>query len=683
MEQFKQTYISECHELLADMEERLLALDGAGDLEEVNAIFRCAHSIKGGAGAFGFTDISHFTHILETLLDAMREDKVPVTSEGVDLLLKSADVLNQMVRAAEEGGPAVDPALYEPLSEQLAALAQDPSLARKTEDKTETAGEGNNGAMRYHIRFAPHRNLLTFGNEPLLLLSELSALGDLAVTVKTDAVPELDKIEPEDCYLSWDLQLLSSQPESAIREVFEFVEDECDLTITVEKGESEDATEEDATAVSAEKPQAAPPVVEVEKKADKNEDKSAAPARAKTTVAPASIRVDVDKIDRLVNMVGELVITQALLQSQSAELPMDRYPKLLQGIDELTQRSRELQEAVMSVRMQPVKSVFARMPRIVRDIAQMRGKKIRLEMRGEQTEVDKTIIEQLSDPLTHMIRNAADHGIETPEERREKGKPEEGVITLSADNRGGRIVMTIEDDGKGLDRRKVLEKAISKGVVPADAVLEDDEIHNLIFAPGFSTAEVVSDISGRGVGMDVVRRNIQALGGNVYIDSVFGKGSRFTISLPLTLAILDGMIVRAGAEHYIIPIGNIIETLRPASDQVHRVVGKNDVINVRGEYVSLVYLHRVFGITGAEPDASRALVVLVEHGRERLGLVVDELVGQQQVVIKSLEENADPIEGISGATILGDGHVSLILDISGLHHMTQHAAAPPPVAEAA
>jgi two-component system chemotaxis sensor kinase CheA len=372
-------------------------------------------------------------------------------------------------------------------------------------------------------------------------------------------------------------------------------------------------------------------------------------------------------------MVGELVITEAMLRAQTTDLPVEKYAAMMRGLDELSQHTRELQEAVMSVRMQPVKSIFSRMPRIVRDISAQLGKDIRLEMSGENTEVDKTVIEQLSDPLMHMIRNSCDHGIETPEKRLEKGKPAQGSIDLSAYHRGGRIIIEIRDDGAGINRERVLGKAREKGLIAEDVTPSDEEIDNIIFMAGFSTAEAVTNVSGRGVGMDVVRRNIESMGGSVRVTNHPNQGSLFTVSLPLTLAILDGMIVRVGAETYIIPITSIIETLRPRAEEIRHVEGHSDVINVRGEFIPLIYLHRTFHIANAERNPSKALVVLVESGERKMGLVVDELIGQQQVVIKSLEANADPVQGISGATILGDGRVSLILEINDLGQM-EHAS---------
>lgn len=677
LEQFKQIFITECFELLGEMEERLLTLDGDNaNTEDLNAIFRCAHSIKGSAGAFGLERIASFTHVLEALLDGMREGKIDPAREVIDTLLRARDALISMVSAARDNQD-VAPDFAADLQAQLLAHSQGGGASGAAAPHAAPAAPppAPAAAGRVRIRFAPHADMLVQGNEPLLLIRELRRMGTMTITAHGEAVPALDAIDPERCYLYWEMELETGQKLSAIREVFEFVEDECDLVI-----EQLDATAA-APPASADAPKTAE-VAKTQPAATKTDPApsttsgnaakpDAAAAAPPATQGATSIRVDIEKVDRLINMVGEVVIIQAMLTAQSGRLPPQEFSELIRGIDELCQHTRELQEAVMAVRMQPVKSIFSRMPRLVRDLSQQLGKDIRLETSGETTEVDKTIIEQLSDPLTHMIRNSVDHGIEKPELRRERGKPAQGVIHLSAEHRGGRIVIEVRDDGGGINRERVLAKAREKGLIAADAALADGEIDNLIFAAGFSTAEVVSNVSGRGVGMDVVKRNIEALGGTVAVQNNPGFGSVLTISLPLTLAILDGMIVRVGTECYIIPINNIIETMRPRKDAVQHIADGNCVINVRGAFIPVLYLHRIFNIAGAEGDASKALVVLVENAGTQLGLVVDELLGQQQVVIKTLEENADPIQGVSGATILGDGKVSLILDIAGLHRMGQ------------
>ena len=654
LDHFKQTYITECYELLADMEERLMSLDcETADIEQLNAIFRCAHSIKGGSGAFGLSYITDFTHVLEALLDAMREGKLKPSREAVDMLLKSVDIVTRMVDAAK-ANTTPSPDLGANVLEQLKAFCANSGNAAPAAAAAVAATPKSEDEKEYAITFTPQPQFFLTGNEPLLLLREVARLGKTEIKAQTDRVPGLNELDPTQCYLSWQISLQTMHSESDIREVFEFAEDHCTLVIKEINNLPSASTE-----------------VEAPKTATARNSTAVADQGERAQTQATSIRVDLDKVDRLVNMVGELVITEAMLRAQTRDLPVEKYPGLIRGIDDLSQHTRELQEAVMSVRMQPVKSIFSRMPRIVRDLSAQLGKDIRMETSGENTEVDKTVIEQLGDPLTHMIRNSVDHGIESPEKRVAAGKPAQGTIHLSADHRGGRIVLEIQDDGAGINRAKVLAKAREKGLIAPDAALTDEECDHLIFLPGFSTADVVSNVSGRGVGMDVVKRNIEGLEGTVRVTNQPGKGSLFTVSLPLTLAILDGMIVRVGMENYIIPITSIIETLRPKAGEVRRVEGYNDVLNVRGEFVSIIYLQSIFAIPGAETDPSKALVVLVESGGEKMGIIVDELIGQQQVVIKSLEANADPVKGISGATILGDGRVSLILDINGLRQLHQ------------
>jgi two-component system chemotaxis sensor kinase CheA len=489
------------------------------------------------------------------------------------------------------------------------------------------------------VRFVPHAGLFRSANEPLLIIRQLKRLGDVRVEADLSRLPHLAELDPEEAYLAWTLFVETAQPRGAIEAVFEFVGDDCDLTITA------------ATAAGpADHPAAAPA----------NETPAA--------LAPSpSIRVDVEKVDRLVNLVGELVINQAMLAQLGSQLPPEMCAGLLNGLDTMSQHLREMQEGVMAIRAQPVKSVFSRMPRLVREVSAHLGKDVRLAVSGEGTEIDKTVIEQLADPLTHLLRNALDHGIETPEERLAAGKPRQGTIFLSAEHRGGRIVIEVADDGRGIPRPKVLAKARDRGLVAQDAVLSDEEIDHLIFLPGLSTSEALSDISGRGVGMDVVKRNIQALGGRIAVQSRDGTGSRFQLSLPLTLAILDGMAVAVGAESYIVPLTNIMESLRPKPGNIHPVTGHGDVLAIRGEYVPLVYLHQRFKVPDAVTDPCKGIVVIVEsEGANRIGLVVDDLLGQQQVVVKSLEANYGPVEGVGGATVLGDGRVALILDVSRL-----------------
>jgi two-component system, chemotaxis family, sensor kinase CheA len=657
LDQFKQTFLTECAELLVEMESRLVDLTPENaDSEKLNAIFRCAHSIKGGAGAFGLDSITQFTHVLEALLDAMREGKLAPSREAVDALLASVDVVTRMVAVAERN-EMPDASIGSEVLGTLQGIVGGVAAPR-TAMNASPAADNVAQQRAWIITFAAHERLFSSGNEPLLILRELARLGTAHVTLIRDRILPLDQLDPTQCFMTWRIALTTAKPEADIREVFEFVDSHCDLTLMPVMEKSGEAAQKNAA------PNAAQP------------EKNAAVESAAKSAVPTSIRVDLDKVDRLVNRIGELVITEAMIKAQVRDLPSERFARLLHGVEELAQHTRELQEAVMSVRMQPVKSIFSRMPRIVRDLSAQLGKDIVLEMAGENTEVDKTVIEQLGDPLTHMIRNSADHGIETPQVRLKNGKPARGTIVLSAMHQSGRIIIEIRDDGAGINRAKVLAKAREKGLIAPDAVLSDEECDNLIFMAGFSTADVVSNVSGRGVGMDVVRRNIENLEGTVRVRTQPGKGSVFTVSLPLTLAILDGMIVRVGSEHYIIPITSIIETLRPKRDEVRHVEGARDVINVRGEFIPIIYLHEIFNIRHAQTDASNALVVLVESGRDKLGVVVDELISQQQVVIKSLEGNTDPVRGISGATILGDGRVSLILEISQLKELGTHVAHP-------
>jgi two-component system, chemotaxis family, sensor kinase CheA len=497
--------------------------------------------------------------------------------------------------------------------------------------------------------------LFRHANEPLLLIRELKHLGELETECDTSKLPDLAHLDAEAAYLSFVFQLTTTAPESAVAEVFEFVDQECLLKIE-ELGAGEDPSAE-AKAEAALEPAVAETAV------------ASAPAAKGSTF----IRVDLARVDRLVNMVGELVITQAMLAQQLSESGGGQRHQWTKGSEDLAAQTRQLQECVMAIRMQPVRSVFARMPRLVRDIAGRLGKKIRLVTSGDQTEVDKTVIEELADPITHMIRNAIDHGIEDAETRAAAGKPAEATIELSASQRASNILITIADDGAGIDKAKVLKSAIAKGIVREDAKLSDDEIYALIFAPGFSTADKVTEISGRGVGMDVVRRNITNIGGRINIHTTPGKGTRFTLVIPLTLAVLDGMLVAAGEEKYILPLSSIVESIRPGRAQVRTISGGMQVAAIRGEYIRLISLHRILNIPGKVPDPWKALVVVIEtENGSKAGLVVDELIGQQQVVVKSLLENFDAVRGISGATILGDGRVALILDLEGICALPEH-----------
>jgi two-component system chemotaxis sensor kinase CheA len=724
--QFKQTFFAECEELLGDLEGHLMALQsGEGDNNTLNAVFRAIHSIKGGAGAFGFDRLVNFAHIFETVLDLMRDGRLEPTPDSVLLVLHCADILSDLVKAAQNGtdlpeehenegrkslidlaatiGVNADPhaadAELAALDAQLAGGGPDAEpepapAAAPPEPEPEPAAPAAPAKaplLKYLVKFEPRDALYQRANEPLILIRELRELGGFIARANADAIPTLDQIQPEGAYIKWEFEVETDRGEQAIKDVFEFVLDDCLLEITCLNPPAAEAKPAAAEAkpAAAEAPKAAPTPAAAPAAAKAEAAAAPKPAAAKAeagagaagagaaaggeTKAARSIRVDLDRVDKLVNMVGELVITHAMIAQQTEHLHADQHPELANGLAELSHHIRDLQESVMAMRAQPVKSVFARLPRLVRELAMMTNKKIRLDMSGENTEIDKTVIEQLGDPLTHMIRNSCDHGIESPDDRVAVGKPPEGVIHVSADQRGGRIVIEITDDGRGINREKVMKKAIEKKLVAPDAVLSNEEIDNLIFLPGFSTADTVSNISGRGVGMDVVRQNIQSLGGRVHIQSRPGQGSSFILTLPLTLAVLDGMVLKVGVQSYILPLANIVESLRPEPDQINIVANQSELLRIRGEYVPLVYLHRIFKVPNGIDDTTKALVIIVElEDSSKMGLVVDEIIGQQQVVIKSLEENFDPIRGVGAATILGNGRVSLILDVAGIKHIAEH-----------
>ncbi|OAN54060.1 chemotaxis protein CheA [Paramagnetospirillum marisnigri] len=701
LSRFKATYFEECAELLASAEETLSRLqDGEGSVEDLNAVFRCVHSIKGGGGAFAFEDLVHFAHVFETSMDALRSGRVQLTPHVAEILVRGNDVLGDFVRAAQEG-ETLPPDHGAEVKTQLAAIltgdADTPAPAARPAPVAAPAAVPS-GFATWTIRLTPAPGLLRTGNDPLLMIRELSGLGEMKVAVDRSRLPLLADMDAQTAYLAWTFTLVTDKGRAAIEEVFEFVAGDSADVVIEQTGQPVEAEEGDGWGLFAPIPPTpdAPPAAAAPTHQGTVGHPAAPATSAKGQEAGAggihtsSIRVDLDRVDRLVNMVGELVITQAMLGQQASGFSIESHPELVQGLQELSHHTRELQESVMAIRAQPVKALFSRAPRLVRDLSTKLGKQARLVMSGEGTEVDKTVIEQLSDPLTHLIRNSLDHGIETPEERIAQGKPAEGTIHLAAEHRSGRVVIQVSDDGKGIDRKRVLEKAIEKGLVDRGAQMTDEQIDQLIFAPGFSTAAVVSDVSGRGVGMDVVRKNIQDVGGRVVVQSTPGQGSRFILSLPLTLAVMDGMLVAVGNERYVLPLTNIVESLRPTAQQARTLVNVGDVLTLRGDYIRLIRLYELFGIKNAITDTTRGLVVVVEtEGGDRIGLLVDELLGQQQVVIKSLDSNYRPVEGISAATILGDGRVALILDVGALRIMGERlmsgaqlvAAASPQAAE--
>jgi len=639
---FHRSFFEESFEGLELMERELLRLDSGGS-EALHAVFRAAHSIKGGAGTFGFAAVAAYTHHVETLLDELRGGKRAVTPPLVDLLLKATDALRLLLTAARDGTPLDSAAVAAVQAEVEAQLQQAPAPAAPV------AAPAAAGESCFHIRFAPHAELFRSGNDPLLILRELAALGRLESHCELPAAPDFAACDPESCLLAWNLRLRTSRARADVLDVFAWVEGECELQVEAE-GAAVAAAPSSAPAVAAPRP------------AD------AAPADG------GSVRVGTAKIDALINLVGELVITQAMLAQHAGGLDPVQNEKLLAGLQQLDRNTRQLQEAVMATRMLPIDAVFSRFPRMLRDLAARLGKEVRLETQGEATELDKSMIEKIADPLTHLVRNAVDHGIETCQQRLDSGKSAEGSIRLSAAHQGGMIVIAVADDGAGLDRARILAKARSQGLAVSET-MSDAEVWQLIFAPGFSTAEKVSDISGRGVGMDVVKRNVEALGGRVEVESRPGAGTRVAIRLPLTLAILDGMSVAVGDETFIVPLNCVVESLQPQAAQLRSVAGQGTLLKVREEYLPLVPLHSLFRISGAVSEPQAGIVVVLEAEGRKAALLVDQLVGQQQVVVKSLEHNFRRVAGVSGATILGDGRVALILDAAGMVRSTSLAAA--------
>ncbi len=644
MDAIRQTYFQECEELLQALEEGLLAIEcGDANSETINGVFRAVHSIKGGAGAFGFDAMVAFAHIYETALDHLRDGSLAASPHVTRILLRAADMLSDHVSAARSNQHLSRDSDRD-ITQELESLYAASNTVRPN-DPINMPDQAS-PISGWSIHFRPHSALYAKGNDPFFLLRELAGLGPIDVTAHLGALPEFDLLDPEDSHLSWTIQLPRPVREEDVREIFEFAEDDCDLTLTPQHQKNTDL----------------PLLQDAEQS-----DTPLAPRKdaAETTVKP-TIRVDLDKVDRLVNLVGELVITQAMLSQRMHECKIPRTSSVASGLDELDHLLRELQESVMAIRTQPVKSVFQRMPRLVRELADQTGKQVHLTLEGENTEVDKTVIERLGEPLTHMIRNAIDHGLETPEERRAAGKPPEGQLTLAAEHRSGRILIEISDDGRGIDRARVREKAIERKLISPNASLSDEETDNLIFLPGFSTAKEISNISGRGVGMDVVRRNIVDLGGRIIITSHPGKGSTFSLTLPLTLAVLDGMVVAVGDQTFVLPLTHIVESLKPRREDIHPFGARRQLLNVRGAYVPLIHTGNLLGARDAT-DANNGVVILVEsQGTGRLALLVDSIIGQSQVVIKSFENNYQHIEGIAAATILGDGRVALILDVDGL-----------------
>ncbi|MXO71125.1 chemotaxis protein CheA [Alteraurantiacibacter buctensis] len=685
-------FFVECEESLQLAEAGLAACqEGTHDDDTINAVFRGVHSIKGGAGAFGYWPLQGFTHIFETLLSDVRDCTVAIEPHLVDLLLRALDTVSDHVTAAREGGdPPADAALLAELEAAMAAnqgkaaafaaavpvpvVAPAPAAADDFDLDALLDGLGDEPAetvpeKEWLVQVRPHAGAMLNGSEPVLLLRELVALGGQCLACDTADLPDLDKFDPAQGYLVWTFAMPATVSEDALRELFDFLGEDCDLAIGADAPRP------------ALRLAAPPPPVPVASVSAGGPDKPAASAAAAPRAAAAapgqSVRIDLAKLDRLIDTVGELVIAQAMLAQRLGHANLANVEEL-GTLDVLV---RDIQESAMAFRAQPIDTVFGRVPRLLRELGSSTGKRVRLEVSGETTELDKTVIERLGEPLTHLIRNAVDHGIETPEERLAAGKSAEGTLTLSAEQRAGRVLIRIADDGRGIDRARVLAKARERGLVAANATPSDEEIDLLIFAPGFSTAQAVSNISGRGVGMDVVRQNVKDLGGRITIESVPEHGTAFVLALPLTLAISDGMIVEVGDQTLVVPLAHVVESLRPAEAELKGVGSGRQMLNVRGRFIPVVPLCQALGDHRTGVDKQAGVLIVVETGNSgRAALAVDAITDQRQFVIKSLERHYCHVDGVAGATIMGDGRVALILDVDQL--VASHSR-PPAQLEAA
>lgn len=671
LSQFIPSFLEESFEGLELMESSLLNLE-QGDDETINSIFRAAHSIKGGAGTFGFEHVTEFTHLVETLLDEMRDGRREIKPNDIELLLESVDCIRMMIEAIRDDGEYEQSKIDE--TSKLLAITLNQNETGSSSTVSENSSEEpphDNTTVTWSIDFIPEHHLVQTGNDPILLFKALCDLGEVSVTANCKNLPPITDIDAEELYISWQLELITSwATEQDIKEIFEWVEDECQLT--VKRLPNTDDESSDCQETVAHEDINKNGVTEVKsasfEKLETDKDVSSHKS-AKTKSEGGSIRVGVDKVDSLINLVGELVITQSMLSELGNDFNISKLERLTSGLEQLLQNTKELQESVMRIRMLPISFAFNRFPRLIHDLSKKTGKDIELVLRGEQTELDKTVMEQIGDPLVHLVRNAVDHGIEPADVRVANGKPKKGTIILDAFHQGGSIVIEIKDDGGGINREAVFKKAVEKGIIDESTSLTDSQVFELIFEPGFSTAKEISDISGRGVGMDVVKRNIQSLGGRIQVESEPHVGSTFRVNLPLTLAILDGQLIRVGSETYIIPLITIVESLQVKPELINRVSGDMVLYRLREDNVPVIPIFKLFNLTAEHESVENSLLVVVEAEGLKVGLMVDDLLAQQQVVIKSLKDNYHDVDGISGATILGDGSVAMILDIPGIIQM--------------
>ncbi|WP_264214517.1 chemotaxis protein CheA [Leisingera thetidis] len=710
------TFFEECEELLEATDEGLTAIEGGDhDPEVVNAIFRAVHSIKGGAGAFGLDDLVAFAHRFETVFDEVRAGRMELDEKLIQLLLRSSDHLSALVEAARDGGE-IDEAHHDTL---LAAL--DEYIPEEEEDLTfepmglgapapvEDLGAGPSAPAEpqeetYRIRFQPLKEMYGTGNEPFFLFQALRDMGELTVKLDENELPGFDAMDMAESYLAWDLTLVTKESRSIVEAVFEFVEGLCELSIdgdgdaeaeanalaaldamfsappaddAAPAGEPSPDPDTGSAAVPFEPPAPAP-ISEAKPAAAEN--KASAPkaesGKQEQRGGPKpTLRVELERVDRLINAVGELIINHSMLAQQIANLNVSDTRDVETELEGFKNLARDIQEGVMAIRAQPVKPLFQRMARIVREASAATGKTCKLVNEGENTEVDKTVIERLSDPLTHILRNAVDHGVEKPEDREAAGKPKTGEIRLSASHRSGSVCIEIKDDGAGVNRPRVKQIAIEKGLIPENAELTDSEIDNLLFMPGFSTAKEVSNLSGRGVGMDVVKNAVTGLGGRINISSTPGKGSTFTIILPLTLAVMDGMVVSVADQTMVVPITSIVETMRGSDDMINSLGADGTLLSIRGNFVPICDVAGGLGLY-RESDQQAGVYLLVEtETGQRCALAVDDIHDQRQVVIKSLDGVCGEIPGVAAATILGDGKIAMILDPESIIAASPTAAA--------
>lgn len=683
---FIEAYRQEAEELLSEIEQAILDIeDNPDDREAVNRLFRSMHTIKGSGSMFGFDAIAEFTHHVETVLDKVRAGFVPVTKELIDLVLASRDQITTMLNEAEGSHPP-DTKTRKEIIESLRALLMDSeedeiSSTKKKETQAPPSDTTQGEKVTYRIRFKPNKEIFSTGMDPVLLLDELREMGECTITAHTDEIPSLEKFNPEFCFIYWDIILVTTKGINAIKDVFIFVEDDCDIRIDIIEETKEDVEEpiprlgEILVDRGDIKPETVTKALSNQKKIGELLIESGAVScgkvesalieqqrleKQRSSAKSGTVRVPSDRLDKLVNLVGELVITQARLSQVSADM---NDAELANPVEEVERLTTELRDSVLNIRMMPIGTTFSKFRRLVRDLSAELGKDIDLITEGADTELDKTVIERLDDPLVHLIRNCIDHGIEYPKERKKKNKSQTGTIRLAAAHKGANVVINIEDDGAGLDPEAIRAKAIEKGLISKDAELTEKEILSQIFAPGFSTSERITNVSGRGVGMDVVKKTIESLRGMVDVSSTKGKGTCITLKLPLTLAIINGLLVTIDNSYYVLPLATVEECTELTQDDVDNAHGAN-IMNVRGEIVPYVRLRDHFEITENKPNLEH--IVIADVHDKRIGFVVDHVVGGHQTVIKSLGPAFKGVKDVSGATILGDGTVALILDVNAL-----------------